>query len=215
MKHTEYFAMKLVALFLGSLLAASAAVAEIVRYQGVPRGSIIKIKGTSTVHDWEVESTLIAGFMNVEGEFPSDLSATTVPALKNLPQVNVQIPVRSIRSGKSTMDSVMHGAMKQQAHPKITYVLAKMTPSNVERKAGDPLRYDTEGDLTVAGVKKRITMPIDLVRHGEGGLRITGKTKVKMTDFGIQPPAPKIAFGLIKTGDEVEIIFEWITKKKQ
>lgn len=215
MKHTEYFTMKFVSLFLGSLLAASAAVAEIVRYQGVPRGSSIKIKGTSTVHDWEVESTLIAGFMNVDGEFPSDLSTTTVPALKNLPQVNVQIPVRSIRSGKSTMDSVMHGAMKQQAHPKITYVLAKMTPSNVERKSGDPLRYDTKGDLTVAGVKKRIAMPIDLVQHGEGGLRITGKTKVKMTDFGIQPPAPKIAFGLIKTGDEVEIIFEWIIKKKQ
>ena len=34
---------------------------------------------------------------------------------------------------------------------------------------------------------------------------------VKMTSFGIQPPAPKIALGLISTGDDVKIAFEWNT----
>ncbi len=224
MKHAEHSTMKFTGLFWGLLIATSIFAANsetgsqeteaaTVRYQGVPRGSSVQIHGTSNVHDWKVESKLIGGLMNVNGEFPVDLSVAAVPKLKNLPQVNVQILVRSIRSGKSTMDSVMHNAMKQKKHPKITYALTKMEPSKMKRKAGDPLRYDTEGNLTIAGVKKRIVMPVDLVGHGAGGLRITGKTKVKMTDFGIKPPAPKIAFGLIKTGDEVEIIFEWITKK--
>ena len=31
-----------------------------------------------------------------------------------------------------------------------------------------------------------------------------------MTDFKIDPPAPKIALGLIKTGDDVKLIFEWM-----
>lgn len=188
--------------------------ADLVRYQGVPRGSSVKIEGTSTVHDWTVEGKLIGGFMEMDGEFPSDLQVEKVPALNALPKVNVRIPVRSIKSGKSLMDGVMHKAMKQDKHPTIIYVLTKMEASDAERKLGSPLRYDSEGKLSVAGKTKTITMPVYLVKHGEKGLRITGKTKVKMTDFGIQPPAPKLALGFIKTGDEVEITFEWITKRR-
>jgi hypothetical protein len=32
---------------------------------------------------------------------------------------------------------------------------------------------------------------------------------LKMTDFKIQPPAPKVALGLIKTGDDVKLKFQW------
>jgi polyisoprenoid-binding protein YceI len=216
MRGFQNLSMRSAGVILGLFLTANALLgADSVRYQGVPRGSSVKIDGTSTVHDWTVEGKLIGGFMDVDGEFPSDLTASTVPALTKLPKVNVQIPVRSIKSGKSTMDSVMHTAMKQSKHRMISFSLTKMEPSAATRKAGDPLRYDAEGDLTVAGVKKVVKMPVDLVGHGSGGLRITGKTKVKMTDFGITPPAPKIALGLIKTGDEVDITFEWITKRRQ
>jgi hypothetical protein len=37
---------------------------------------------------------------------------------------------------------------------------------------------------------------------------------LKMTDFGIQPPSPAVALGLIKTADEVTINFEWKTVRK-
>ncbi len=200
---------------LGILLTATTLLgAESVRYQGVPRGSSVKIDGTSTVHDWTVEGKLIGGSMIVDGEFPSDLSVSTVPELTSLPTVGVKIPVTSLKSGKSTMDNVMHGAMKHTKHRMIDYKLTKMTPSAAERQSGDPLRYDAEGTLTVAGVTKPIKMPVELVGHGDGGLKISGKAKVKMTDFGIKPPAPKIALGLIKTGDQVDITFEWVTKKR-
>jgi polyisoprenoid-binding protein YceI len=216
MRGFQNLSMRSAGVILGLFLTANALLgADSTRYQGVPRGSSVKIDGTSTVHDWTVEGKLIGGFMDVDGEFPSDLSVATVPVLASPPKVNVQIPVRSIKSGKSTMDSVMHTAMKQSKHRMISFSLTKMDPSTASRKAGDPLRYDAEGDLTVAGVKKQVKMPIDLVGLEAGGLRITGKTKVKMTDFGITPPAPKIALGLIKTGDDVEITFEWITKRRQ
>jgi hypothetical protein len=44
-------------------------------------------------------------------------------------------------------------------------------------------------------------------------LKFSGTTALKMTDFGIQPPAPSLALGLIKTGDDVKITFEWLTAK--
>ena len=50
----------------------------------------------------------------------------------------------------------------------------------------------------------------------DGGKRVTfsGSTKVKMTDFGIKPPAPSIGLGLIKTGDDVTLSFEWKTVRR-
>jgi hypothetical protein len=40
--------------------------------------------------------------------------------------------------------------------------------------------------------------------------------KLKMTDFGIEPPAPKLPGGLapIKTGAEIKFSFEWVVVKR-
>ncbi len=184
-----------------------------VSYRGIP-GSSIKVEGTSTIHDWVVECKLISGTMLTEGEFPTDLSVTKVPELKRLPQMIIRVPVRSIKSGKRNMDTVMHAAMKQPEHPFIGYQLTKMTPSKEPREAGKPLRYDMVGDLTIVGVKKSVAIPVEVVGHENGGLRFTGQVKLKMTDYGIKPPAPKISLGLIRTGDEVVVSLEWITRKR-
>ena len=45
-------------------------------------------------------------------------------------------------------------------------------------------------------------------------MKINGKIQIKMTDYGIDPPAPKIALGLITVGDEIDLTFEWHTQKK-
>jgi hypothetical protein len=54
------------------------------------------------------------------------------------------------------------------------------------------------------------------IAKGEGNkLKVSGKTKLKMSQFGITPPAPKIALGLIKTGDEVSVEFNWFVAPKK
>jgi hypothetical protein len=53
-------------------------------------------------------------------------------------------------------------------------------------------------------------MPINVLRLDGQRLRIWGNTALRMTDFRIEPPAPKIALGVVKTGDEVKISFEWV-----
>jgi hypothetical protein len=36
-----------------------------------------------------------------------------------------------------------------------------------------------------------------------------------MSQFGVVPPAPKIALGLITTGDEVSVEFNWFVAPKK
>lgn len=196
-----------------ALLLTVGVSAETVTYKGMFRGSSMKIDGTSTVHDWTVESKLISGSMELEGDFPSDLNVEAVPAVSGKPKVDVRISCRSLKSGKPTMDQVMLTAMKADDNPWINYSLKSLTPSKKERKSGDALVYDSVGDLTVSGVKKEIKMPVS-ISPTEKGLKIEGKVKIKMSDFEIDAPAPKIALGLIKTGDEVDLTFVWQTQKK-
>ena len=45
-------------------------------------------------------------------------------------------------------------------------------------------------------------------------LKISGGISLKMTSFQIDPPAPRIALGRIKTGDDVSLLFDWVVAPK-
>lgn len=186
-----------------------------IKYKGV-FGSSLSIDGTSTVHDWTVSTRLISGTIEFNSNFPLDPSAESIAEIEVQPKVEITIPVRSIKSGKTRMDEVMHATMRRDEFPDATYKLIRLTPSKDERKAGEPLKFESTGLLTVAGASKLVKFPVSFTQDNDEAdkLKISGKTTVKMSDFNMDPPAPKVALGLIKTGDEVDINFEWVTKKQ-
>src|SRR5688572_9489061 len=205
MKVMSSFSAKTLALLLLSAVALSAQV----RYQSVP-GSKFKIDGTSTVHDWTVESGIVGGFIEFESEAVLDPAKPVNGEVKA--KVEVTMGVVNLKSGKKAMDEFMHETLKVKDHPRIKYVLKELKAQS--RKAGEPLKFDSKGDLTVAGVTKPIDMVVTLVPEGNK-LKATGSKQLKMTDFGMKPPAPALGLGLIKTGDDVTVTFEWLTAKKE
>ena len=192
------------------LFAAASLQAEPTRYQAQP-GSKLKLEGTSTIHDWTVEGGIIGGFIEFQSEFPLD-PAKPNSETKVTPKVEVSVPVRSLKSGKKLMDEIMHDALKVKDFGTIKYTLTDWKAK--DRKAGDPLQFDTKGEITVAGVKKPMDMVVTLTPEGNK-LKAVGTKELKMTDFGIKPPAPAVGLGLIKTADEVKVTFEWVTVKKE
>src|SRR5687768_6265919 len=100
-----------------ALLMAALLHAETVTYRSQFGTSSMKIDGTSTVHDWTVESRVIGGVIELDSNFPLDPSKEPPKALKLTPKVEVKIPVRQLKSGKSPMDTVMHNAMNVEKHP--------------------------------------------------------------------------------------------------
>ena len=72
--------------------------------------------------------------------------------------------------------------------------------------------FDCKGELSVAGVTNTIQMPVAMTRLDKDKLKFTGSTSVKMTSFGIQPPT---LIGILSTGDDVKISFEWLAAKKE
>ncbi|HWV99889.1 MAG TPA: YceI family protein [Candidatus Acidoferrum sp.] len=185
-------------------------------------GSKLRLEGTSNIHDWQVESSLIGGYLEVGPGFPVEPGQAAAPG-KVQAQAEPFVMVRSLKSlekdGKpysDRMDEVMYEHLKAQDDQKarITFHLADLTLKEPAKSKDAPYVFEAKGDLVVGGVTNQLTMPVNILPLGDKKLKVTGATSVKMTDFKIDPPAPKIALGMIKTGDDVKVSFEWMVGQR-
>ncbi len=208
-KMTRPFVIAAAAWLAGSCLLA----ADAVRYTPVPNSSKLRMEGTSTIHDWHAETDVIGGYMELEATFPDGAGSSAPTAVK--PKVEVKIPVRTLKtSGGKRMDAVMQDHMKFDQYKMLEYRVLELVPKSGNASGGAAAQFDAKGALTVAGMTKTNTMAVTIERADKNKLKVTGSTALKMTDFGISPPAPDIGLGLIKTGDDVKLTFEWVTEQK-
>jgi len=192
------------------LLAAP--LGETVRY-GYRQGTKVTIEGTSTIHDWTVEGSIIGGAFEVEAAFVADRSLKSVPSLRTkgvAPSVDISIPVRSLKSKYTKMDEIMQEAMRMKDNPKILYRCSEMIVKGDVPPSGTPVKFDTKGELAIAGVTNQIDMEVTMERLENDTLKFSAAKPLKMTAFRITPPSPSISGGLIKTGDDVTVRFEWL-----
>lgn len=177
-------------------------------------GNKVRMEGTSSIHDWYAESAIIRGSFEVEPEFLTDKSLKSVKSLttKELnPRAEIAIPVRTLKSSSGQkMDEIMQEAMNAKEHKDIVFKLKEMVLTGEPDTAGNA-RFETVGDLTVAGKTLPCKLEVALQRLEGERFKFSGETKLKMTDFGITPPSPNIpGMSRITTGDEVTIKFEWL-----
>ena len=102
---------------------------------------------------------------------------------------------------------------KKEVNPKVECHITELTIKE-PHAAGKPFDFDATGELAIAGKTNKVTFPVSIDVPEKDKLKITGTAPVKMTDYGITPPAPSFGLGLMKCGDEVKVIFEWTVAKK-
>lgn len=184
-------------------LAASAQ--DFNQFNGQPASSM-KIEGTSTIHDWTMEGQIISGSFKLKKGF--ELDATAKPGKVDA-QAQLSIPVRSLKSGKSTMDEIMQQAMNESTNPKIEFKLIELTLKEVPSDVKNGFKFDATGELIINGKTKKISLPVEIVKINPVRLEVRGKTAVNMTEYEVKPPNPNIAGIGIKTGEEVTLTFVW------
>lgn len=180
--------MKRTILYIALALAALAAGAE--RFAPAT-GSMIRVEGTSTLHEWKMEGAAIHG----------SIDSTT-------PKAVVTIPIASIKSAHTKMDKLMAEALKARQHPEIRY---ELTEAAIPANPPASFLMKTRGRLTIAGVTRDLDMDVHGARGNDGRYILTGQAPVKMTTFGIKPPVAMM--GTIRTGDDVKVTFRWIVEK--
>lgn len=196
--------------------AASAADTNI--YQATPN-STVRIDGDSTTHKWDMNGTIIGGTFEVPAAvvIDSTQAALTGVGADGLlaAKATARIPVRSIHSHASTlpevMDNLYQEALKATNNPNIIYSVTemKLKPGHA---AGKPFEFDTKGELAIAGVTNKVTMPVTIETTNTTNLVIAASCPIKMTDYKIEPPAPNIGLGLMKVAPDVTVSFRWVLK---
>lgn len=178
------------------------------RYEPASGQGELTVSGTSSLHDWQVTSTdLPTGYLRWPAETERAEGGSESP-----PLMEVVVRVASLRSGKSGMDKKMHEALALKKHPEITFLLQEIRP--VEGEPGDAGIHQVEavGPLTVAGSTRQVSLRMKIAQPEPDRLVLSGTKTLKMSDFGIKPPTAML--GMLHTGDEVTISFEWPVRKQ-
>lgn len=156
--------------------------------------SKLTVFGTSNLHDWEIEAK------GMSGKAAFIIDGADLTAIKSL---DFAVEVEQLKSGKSGMDENTFKALKSKTYKTINYKLVHV--SKISETTAGSFVVETQGDLTIAGVTKRINQTFAVKIVGKKAI-FSGKTKIDMTAYEIKPPTALM--GTIKTGKEVTIDFK-------
>ncbi|MFD2892613.1 YceI family protein [Flavobacterium chuncheonense] len=160
-------------------------------YNLVNKESSLKVYGTSSLHDWNV------GAENQSGKINFSFSESFI-----IHKLSLVVVSESLKSGKSGMDKNTYKALKTKQYKSITFTLTKV--NNITDKGSGIYEVKGQGDLSVAGTTKNITVTLKVIVTSSK-ITIEGEKKFKMTDFKIEPPTALL--GTITTGDEINVKF--------
>lgn len=149
--------------------------------------SDLEITGTSTLHDWEMNSDYSEGYLK---------GVVQNSNLKSIQEMRVQMKVTNLKSGKDAMDKVAYDAMKNDRFKNVDFELISATKKNEN--------WVLHGYFTFAGARKEVKLNVAGNVIGKT-ITLIGSYTFKLTDFGIEPPTAM--FGTIKTGDDVSLNF--------
>jgi polyisoprenoid-binding protein YceI len=105
--------------------------------------------------------------------------------------VKLVIAAKNLKSEKgSMMNNKAYKALKADEQPNITFTAASLPVG----------KTNVNGRLTIAGVTKTISFPVNVVKNGNS-YNITGTETLKMSDYGMETPG----FLGVHTGDAVTV----------
>ena len=159
----------------------------------------MKLSGTSTLHKWAMDARTFSG----QADFTK--AGEKLSALNSL---TFTLAVADLKSGESGLDKNAYKALKSKDYQDITY---KLTSSTVTSQGDGKYLIKTQGNLTIAGVTKEVSMDVNCTVNKDETITCIGSKKLNMTDYSVKPP--KFMLGAMKTGDAITLDFTLVYKK--
>lgn len=171
-----------------TLLAISQLNAQSLKIE--PKLFNMTINGTTNVHDFTTKVTQVNGEIVMNGT-------------KEVQSLVITIPVKSIKSGEKLMDTKTYEAFNVEKFPNITFKLADVTSLQINN---DEINVTLTGDLTMAGVTRKIALKSNGKITKSGLYQFKGSIGLKMTDFKMKPPTAMM--GVMKVGDAITLKYD-------
>lgn len=156
----------------------------------------MKLAGTSSLHDWDMNAHAFTG--KAEFNFKKGDDQTLV----GLNSLTFSLPVTNLKSKKKGLNKNAYEALKTDTYKNITYALlsAKVSPEKDNK-----VLIKTTGNLTISGVTREVAMDVYCVVNKDASISCSGTEALKMSDYKVEPPS--FMLGAMKTGDAITLDF--------
>jgi len=163
---------------------------------GNSENNVMKISGTSTLHDWTMSAKKFTGEAQFGFKPGSDNELISIKSL------TFSIAVADLKGSENGLDKNAWKALKSDVYKRIVYQLISAT---VIPAKDNKYLLKTHGNLSVAGVTKDVTMDVHAVVNKDATITFSGTYKLSMTDYAVKRPT--FMLGAMKTGDEITLDF--------
>lgn len=176
------------------LLGCNLSFAQVLSLQATNESNV-KISGTSSLHDWLMESP-VENCNIVIANWPEDNSF-------ELKKVVFQLAVPQLKSEHKKMDNNAFKALKSKEFPNIRF---ESNPLQIIAVNNEGLPSVVKGTLEIAGVSKEIELSVITKINDKTGLLFQFAFPIHMEDYAVEPPS--FMFGAVTTGSDVLASFE-------
>ena len=189
MKNKDFFKLVSIAFLLfGSTAIWAQTNFEIMNH----RENSIEVSGSSTFHDWTMKTKTVTGKSQFILEPGNDIIA--------LKKMEFSLPVLKLKSNKKALNNNAYKALKAKQFKNITY---KLTTAKIIGEKDYTYQIATVGDLTIAGITKGVYIDIYCFANKNGSITCTAKCRIKMTDYGVDPPY--FMEGVMSTNEMIDL----------
>ncbi len=130
-----------------------------------------------------------------------EIDGTTVQA------ATITADMSALTTNDSRRDGRARDALETDQFPEATFTLTSPIELGADAASGDPVAVDAAGDLTIHGVTKPVTFPLD-AQLVDGTIVVTGTLDVTFSDYGVELPTAPIVLSLDDNGQiELQLFF--------
>jgi polyisoprenoid-binding protein YceI len=157
--------------------------------------------GTGSFVGFRIDEELsTVGATTAVGRTP-EVDGTVVLDGTRLVEAVITADLTALRTDISQRDNRVQGALDTETHPTTTFELTEPVDLGELPPVGEPVSVTAVGELTLHGVTRPVTVPLDaVVLSGVSALLVTGSFEIELAEYDIVAPSAPIVVSVADTG---------------
>ena len=168
-------------------------------------------KFTDSFAGFRVQEQLAGiGAKTAVGRTPDVTGSLTIDGT-SIPETSIKVDMTTLKSDEARRDNAIRNqAIETDRFPEASFTLTEPIELDAIPKDGKKIDVPAVGDLTVHGVTKQVTFPLQAQLNGDV-ITVTGSLEIQFADYDIGKPRAAIVLSVDDKGViEVQLFF---TKK--
>ena len=136
-----------------------------------------------------------------------DVTGTMTIDGTTLTEASIEVDLTTITSNESRREDKIQSALETGEFPTATFELTEPVDLGADAANGDAVDVEAVGDLTIHGVTKQVTFPLQ-AKLVDGTVVVVGSLDITFADYGVEVPTAPVVVSVEDHGPiELQLLF--------